>query len=229
MSESESISHFWVAGPPFCFSTILVASGTSASPSERLCTKCDLFDTDGTLLQSFQVESPADEVGVIELEPFMGGLKMQSGILQGHVIVHSHHGVRHICRQQIGGHVDLIGTPREIKSREMSFIPLLLGGGREHLLAFVNTGTDEAQVVARLLYGNRSPEWTLEIPGNGCRVVSLEHELLATFDDSSWRRSVMQGYVRISPRLQSSVVCQMIEKTPMETKGQELYRCMSSS
>jgi hypothetical protein len=187
-----------------------------------------LFDVDGSLVRSFQVEFPEREVGIIEVEPFMSGLKMQAGIVQGHLRVQSNLGASHLCRQEVGQHVDLVSTPRELRNREMAFMPLLLGGRREHLMVIVSTGKDDAQVVVRLLYGTRSPEWTVQVPGNGCRVVSLEHELLSTFDDSSWQKGVMQGYLRLSPRSQAAVVCQMVERLPGETPEQESYRTVSS-
>lgn len=228
MTSTDTKSHFWIAGAPFFSSTILVASGLSGTAGELIQTNCELFDVDGTPIQRFQVEFPEREVGVIEVEPFMAGLKMQGGIVQGHLVVQSRAGTTHLCRQQVGKYADIITASRGLKSREMSFMPLLLGGRREHLIVFVNAGPDEAQVVVRLLYGSRSPEWTIQIPGNGCRAVSLEHELLATFDDSSWRKGVMQGYLRISPRSQSLIVCQMVERLPGETEDKESYRTVSS-
>jgi hypothetical protein len=189
---------------------------------------CELFDVDGAPMQRFHVEFPDREVGVIEVEPFMSGLKMRGGIVQGHLVVRSRPGSKCMCRQQVGAHVDLLASPQPIRSREMAFMPLLLGGRREHLFIVLNTGPEEGQAVVRLLYGTRSPEWTLQIPGNGCRLVSLEHELLAAFDDSSWQKGVVQGYLRISPRVQSSLVCQMLERLPGETEEQESYRTIAS-
>jgi hypothetical protein len=228
MTDSEATSHFWVAGPPFFSSTIMVASSASGESGEMLTTTCELFDAAGEPIQRFQVEFPEREVGVIEIEPFMAGLKMQSGIVHGHLVARSPPGTRHMCRQQVGNHADIVSAPQEVRSREMAFMPLLLGGRREHLLVLVNTGREEGQAVVRLLYGTRSPEWTLQVPGNGCCVISLEHELLSTFDDSSWHKGVVQGYLRISPRLQSALVCQMIERLPGETEEQESYRTISS-
>lgn len=228
MTESEITSHFWVAGPPFFSSTILVASDSSGGVGDTLEATCHLFDVEGAPIQRFSVEFPEREVGIIEVEPFMAGLKMQSGITQGHLVVQSRAGTKHFCRQQVGQHADIIAAPRELRSREMAFMPLLLGGRREHLLVALNAGKDDAQVVVRLLYGTRSPEWTVQVPSNGCRTVSVEHELLSTFDDSSWQKGVMQGYLRVSPRSHSGVVCQMIERLPGEAQEQESFRSIAS-
>jgi hypothetical protein len=228
MTSSDTKSHFWVATAPFFSSTILVASGSSGAAGATIEARCELFDVDGRPIQRFKVEFPEHEVGIIEVEPFMAGLKMQGGIIQGHLSVESRAGTLYLCRQQVADYADIITAPREIKSREMSFMPLLLGGQREHLVVVVNTALEDAQVLIRLLYGNRSPEWTVQVPGNGCRVVSLEHELLSTFDDTSWHKGVMQGYVRISPRSQSAIVCQMVERLPGEMEDRESYRSVLS-
>ncbi len=234
MQDAEVISHFWVAGHlsaagrPFFSSTVCIASNSAGSSTSTITAEFELYDVEGAPVQRFHVEFPEREVGVIELEPFIAGLKMQAGIAQGHLVVKTPAGTRHFCRQQIGEHVDLINTPVPIKTREMTFLPLLLGSRREHLVTLVNIGQEVGQVVVRLLYGTRSPEWTVHIPAYGCRTISLEHELLASFDDTSWQKGIVQGYVRISPRAQSEIVFQMLERLPGETEEKENFRCMTS-
>jgi hypothetical protein len=228
MGSSHVTDHFWVSGPPFFSSTLLVASGAQASSAGRLTTSCTLYDVDGVRVNSFEVEFPENEVGIIELEPFMAGLKMQGGIPQGHLEVISPLGCRHFCRQQTGSHLDLISAPRMILGRENSFVPLILGAWRSHVLLFVNAIDEVSQVVVRLFYGSRSPEWSLTIPAKGCLAVALEEELLNSFNDSSWSKGAVQGYLRISPRLHSSVACQVIERIPGETEEQEQFRCLLS-
>jgi hypothetical protein len=228
MQEAEVVSHFWVAGPPFFSSTVLVASNTAGSAAGTILTTFELYDVEGAPVQKFQVEFPEREVGVVELEPFLVGLKMQGGIAQGHLVVKTRPGTRHFFRQQIGDQVDLINTPTLIKSREMTFLPLLLGARREHLVTLVNAGNEVGQVVVRLMYGTRSPEWTVHVPAYGCRTISLEHELLSTFDDSTWQKGIVQGYLRISPRGQSEIAFQMLERLPGETEEKENFRCMTS-
>jgi hypothetical protein len=228
MQDSEVVSHFWVAGPPFFSSTLLVARGALGAAGASVKVVGEVFDVDGALAQTFEVEFPERETGVIELEPFLTNLKMQAGIPQAHLLVRSPLGTRHACRMQIGSHVDIIKSPIAIKSREMTFMPLLLGSRREHLITLLNQGDQTGQVVVRLLYGSRSPEWTVHIPARGSRVVSLERDLLATFDDTSWQKGIVQGYLRLSPRAQSEVVCQMIEKLPGESEDKESFRIVTS-
>jgi hypothetical protein len=226
--DGQVVSHFWVAAPPFFSSTILVGAPGCSDPTESIAVQGELFDVEGLLIRTFGVEFPAKEVGIIELEPFMTGLKMQGGIAQGHLVLTSAAGTRHFCRQQVGGYVSVLSEPFATKGREMTCMPLLLGARREHLLMCVNTTREPGQVVVRLLYGTRSPEWTVQLPAYGCRAVSLEHELLSTFDDATWQKGVVQGYVRISPKAHSEVVCHILERSPSDNEDQESYRCLSS-
>ena len=228
MSGHDVTSHFWVAGAPFFSSSLIVAGGARGSEGETIIASCRLFDVEGSPVNTFQVEFPSHEVGLIELEPFITGLKMQGGIAQGHLIVTSRDGTRHFCRQQSGPSAQVISSPALLGGREHSFLPIVLGAAREHLLLFVNASTELSQVVVRLFYGSRSPEWTVSIPAYGCSAVSLEDELLRSFNDSSWQKGAVQGYVRISPRVQASVACQILERIPGETAESEQFRCLQS-
>jgi hypothetical protein len=228
MSGHDVTSHFWVAGPPFFSSSLIVAGGARGSEGETTLASCRLFDVEGSPVNTFHVEFPSNEAGVIELEPFMNGLKMQGGIAQGHLVVTSKSGIRHFCRQQSGLNAQVFSSPTLLGGREHSFLPIVLGAAREHLLIFVNASTEVSQVVVRLFYGSRSPEWTLSIPAYGCSAVSLEDDLLRSFNDSSWQKGAAQGYVRLSPRVQASVACQILERIPGETAESEQFRCLQS-
>ena len=228
MSGHDVTSHFWVAGPPFFSSSLIVSGAAKASQGEMISASCRLFDVEGAPVNTFEVEFPASEAGLIELEPFMTGLKMQGGIPQGHLVVTSPAGTKHFCRQQSGPCAQVASSPTLIGGREHSFVPIVLGAVREHLLLFVNASTEVSQVLVRLFYGSRSPEWTVSIPAYGCSAVSLEDELLRSFNDSSWQKGAVQGYVRLSPRVQSSVVCQILERIPGETPESEQFRCLPS-
>lgn len=228
MSSSHVTDHFWVSGPSFFSSTLLVASGEGSSETGRVTTSCKLYDVDGVLVNSVELEFPQNEVGILELEPFAAGLKMQGGVPQGHLEVTSPGGCRHFCRQQMGSHFDILSAPQLVLGRENSFIPLILGARRSHIVFFVNAAEEISQVVIRLFYGSRSPEWSVTIPPKGCTAVALEEELLSTFNDSSWSKGAVQGYLRISPRLHSRIACQVVERIPGESEEQEQFRCLLS-
>ena len=230
MSESAVTSHFWIANPPFSSSTLLVAAPPGMAGEQGGCTATNLsiFDVDGEKVNEVTVEFPAGEVGVIELEPFCQSLKLQGGVAHGHLAVSSPEGTRHVCRQSIGGSVSLLQDPVVTKGRENSFTPLIIGARREHQVVLVNASSESAQVAIRLFYGNRAPEWNVEVPGNASRLISLETELLQSTEDASWEKGAIQAYMRISPRLQASVTCHLIERVPGETSEQDAFRCLAS-
>jgi hypothetical protein len=79
-----------------------------------------------------------------------------------------------------------------------------------------------------LFYGNRAPEWNLDIPANASRLISLESELLSSTEDVSWEKGAIQAYMRIAPRLQASVSCHVIERVPGETPELDTFRCLAT-
>ena len=228
MSDVENTSHFWVAAPPLFSSALLVATGDDVAEKGRAKTHIDIFDLDGILVNSVDVEFPAGEVGFVELEPFTAALKMQGGVAHGHLKVTSPVGTRHLCRQAIGSSVILYQDPVPVKNRENSFIPVVIGGRREHMLVLVNSGGEEGQIACRLFYGNRSPEWTLTVPANGSRVLSLENDLVAAADQKAWEKGALQAYVRFTGKHQSPIAGQVIERTLGESPEQDLYRSLHS-
>ena len=228
MSAVETTSHLWGAAPPLYSRTLLVAPGADSSGQGRATTRLEIFDTDGTQVNSVEVEFPSSEVGFVELEPFTAALKMQGGVAHGHLKVTSSEGTRHLFRQSIGSSVVLYQDPVPVASRENSFIPVVIGGRREHMVVLVNGGAEEGQIACRLFYGNRSPEWTLTVPGNGSRVLSLENELIASADQKAWEKGALQAYVRLSGKLQSPIAGHIIERTLGESPEQDLYRCLLS-
>ena len=228
MSVVETTSHFWVAAPPLFSSTLLVATGNDSVGSGRAKTQVEIFDLDGSQVNSVEVEFPAGEVGFVELEPFTSALKMQGGVAHGHLKVTSPVGTRHLYRQTIGTSVVLYQDPAPVHNRESSFIPVVIGGRREHMLVLVNAGEEEGQIACRLFYGNRSPEWTLTVPGNGSRVLSIENELLAAADQKAWEKGALPAYIRFTGKHQSPIAGHIIERTLGESPEQDLYRCLSS-
>jgi hypothetical protein len=228
MSDVETTSHFWVAAPPLFSSALLVASGADTSGTGRVRTAIEIFDLDGKRVNSVEVEFPANEVGFVELEPFTAALKMQGGVAHGHLKVTSPLGTRHLYRQTVGNSLAVSSDPEPVRNKESAFIPLVVGKGHEHMLVLVNSGEDEGQIACRIFFGNRSPEWTLTVPGNGSRIVALESDLLASSDDKSWEKSPLQAYVRLSGRQGSAIAGHIIERVVGESPDQDRYRSLTS-
>jgi hypothetical protein len=228
MSASDVTSHFWIAGEPFFSTTLLVAPGDGLGHEGRSTSLLEIYDVDGVRVNSVEVEFPADQVGVIELEPFIGSLKMQGGVRHGHLAITSPAHSRHVCRHALQQHVSLSRSPTVVRSRESCFIPLIVGGQREHLVALVNAGLETAQVTLRMFYGNRSPEWNLTLAPNGCKVLALEGELLADADDKAWEKGPLQSYIRLSARHQTLFTCQVFERIPGEAPEHDIFRCVTS-
>lgn len=225
MSITEVTSHFWVARPPFFSSTLLLACEEGEG---RVTTTLTLFDVEGVQVNEVEVEFPAGEVGIVELEPFSAALKTQGGVAHGHLAVSSPVGTRHLCRQSIGGSTAMMQDPIMIKGRESSFIPLIIGAQREHQVVLVNASPEAAQVLVRLFYANRAPEWTVNIPANASKLISLEQELLNTSEDTSWEKGALQAYMRVAVRQQATVSCHIIERIPGESAEQDAFRCLAS-
>lgn len=229
MEEGVRTSHFWVSSSE-CFSSMLMivaeecASVSSNTVANHARVSLEIFDVDGLPVQKLEVEYPRAEVGLIELEPFLTPLKMRGGLAHGHLVVRTDNGLRHFCRQRMGEQSELLASSRLRRGREMSFLPLLLGAQREHLLVLLNGAESDAQINLRLMYGTRSPEWTVDVPPNGTRVVALEHELLSSFDDSSWRKGIAQGYLRFSPRGNGVIGASLIERVSADEGQQEWFR-----
>jgi hypothetical protein len=247
MRSKDLVSHFWVAGQPYFSTTLLIAPPVSSpSPSisgeteegqsadkepqpseDREVVECVLYDMDGTQVNTVSVEFPAHSIGVVQLEPFISAMKIESGFQYGHVQVTSRIGSRHHCRVTTSNGAMQFSEPLALRSRDMSFLPLLLSPHREQMLVFVNAGTEVGQVNTRLFYGSRSPEWNIVVPPNGSKVVSLHDDLLASQDDRSWEKSPQQSYLRFTSRYQGPVSCFAIERVPGESLSQDIYRTLS--
>jgi len=158
MSASDTTSHFWIASDPFFSTTLLVAPESTGVSEDKACSSLELYDVDGVRVNSVDVEFPPEQVGVIELEPFMSALKMQGGVRHGHVALVSQGQAQHMCRYALHEQISLTRAPTIVRSRESCFVPLVIGGQREHVVALVNSGLETSQIALRVFYANRSPE-----------------------------------------------------------------------
>lgn len=228
MSSVDVTSHFWVASSPSLSSTLFVVPGDIEVSEGRSLTVLELYDVDGVKVNSVEVEFPSAEVGVVEIEPFVTGLKVQAGIAHGHLAVTSLAGSRHVVRQAMKGQVSIFSDPTVIRSRESCFAPLTLSSRREHIVALVNASSEEAELTLRLFYGSRSPEWSVVVPGHGSKLISLEEDLLYTVDDRVWEKSQLQSYIRVTSKGTAQIVCQVLERVCGDTPEQDLLRTITT-
>jgi len=228
MSTFEATSHFWVATAPYFSPTLLVVPGQDEPTDGRTSTVLDVFDPEGIKVNSVEVEFPSAETGVIELEPFIAGLKIEGGIQHGHLMVSSPSGSRHMMRLGLPSGAAVLHDPFLVRSRESLFLPVSLGARREHLVSIVNAGGETAQVTVRLFFANRSPEWNVVVPPSGVRLVALEDELLSGSEEKGWEKGAVQAYLRFTPKHQSTVTCTVVERSVGETVEHDTYRCLVS-
>lgn len=228
MNSADVTSHFWVASSPTLSSTLFVVPGDLEVSEGRSLTVLDLYDVDGVKVNSVEVEFPSAQVGVVEIEPFATGLKVQAGIAHGHLSVTSLGGSRHVVRQSMNGHISLFSDPTVIRSRESCFAPLTLSARREHIIALVNAAPEEGEITLRLFYGSRSPEWSVVVPGNGSKLISLEEDLLYTADDRVWEKSQLQSYVRVTSKGSAQIACQVLERISGDSPEQDVFRTVTT-
>jgi hypothetical protein len=228
MSSVDVTSHFWVASSPSLSSTLFVVPGDLEVSDGRSLTVLELYDVDGVKVNSVEVEFPSSEVGVVELEPFATGLKVQGGIAHGHLAVTSLSGSRHVVRQSMKEQTSIFSDPTVIRSRESCFAPLTLSARREHIVALVNASVEEAELTVRLFYGSRSPEWSVVVTGNGSKLISLEEDLLYTADDRVWEKSQLQSYIRVTSKGSAQIACQVLERVCGDSPDQDLYRTVTT-
>jgi hypothetical protein len=231
MRIKDTVSHFWIAAHPYFATQILAVPpcAPNEEPAKTEQVECNIYDVDGVKVNTVSVEFPGSTVGVVELEPFISGLKLESGLQHGHVEVTSRGGTRHMCRITSSNGAMQCTEPVLLRSRDSSFIPVTLSAQREQMVVVVNAGSEVAQVTCRLFYGSRSPEWNLVIPPHGSKLVSLHDDLLVTQDDRSWEKGSVQSYIRMNSRYQGPVSCFAVERVPGETFSQDSYRTLSLS
>jgi hypothetical protein len=221
MTEQLPTSHFWVSSYPFLESTLLVVPGAvsregAAAPLSSFDTRLSLYDPDGGLINDASVSCRPTEMTVIELEPFMGACKVESGMRHAHLAASAPHGARLLCRLHNNEGAFLQSDAFRITPSASAFFPITVQASRRNFLCCLNEGDDEASVRCRLFSGKRMPECTLTIPARGVRLVPLELEF-KEFSEVEGERS-FQMYLRLGLRAGTSVTAQHVER--FETAGE---------
>lgn len=207
----DVVSHYWVATYPYFETTLFV---TSAAGMPRSATRIFLYDSDGAEVNRASIEFASGQVGILELDQFLGRCKLESGLKHAHLEVISGPGSRHQCRVHNAQGACLLGEGLQIDLEQSGFFPVLLGEGRSSMVAFVNHRHEEASVRCRLYVGKRSPETDILLPPMGTRIF----DLCAEFGNVSAQGGprVMPGYARVSTLASNEVGAHLIESVQTE-------------
>src|SRR5262245_15442452 len=94
-SESQTAAHFWIGTSRFFDTTLFLLRDKRAGEGETVLT---VLDPDGQEINRLSVEASAEEPTIFEVDQFLGGCKIESGIRHAHVVVTAPPGVRALSR-----------------------------------------------------------------------------------------------------------------------------------
>ena len=199
-------AHFWVSSYPF-FETTLFVCARPETPFGEV--QLYFYDADGELFNEAALACAPGEVGVIELSPFLGACKVESGLKHAHLEIRCKEPIASFCRlhNNLGATVE--GEPYLVSAHSTGFFPILIGEGRNSMLGLVNHARAEVRVRCRLYLGKRMPEIQVLVPALGSRVVCLAAEF-EEYRAAATSRAV-PGYVRISSSAELPCGVQLIE------------------
>lgn len=212
--------HFWVASYPF-FDTSLIITPPQLPADEvkdKTWSVIDVYDCDGTKVNSVEVTFDPDAVATLQLDPFMGSCKLESGFKTAHIAARTElPGVKHRCRIVSHEHACLMGPSFSVLPVMPAFFPVSFAPGKQNFITAVNYGSAESSLRIRLFFGTRTPEALFSIPAMGARIISLEAEFADCADRAADRS--MQAYIRLTSKLDAGFGVQLLERSegPKET------------
>ena len=243
-------SHFWISAYPFFESSLFLVpgakdtvdapipqvnitqastlegsssgSGTSSPLSDTGC-RIQVYDSDGNLANDATIEFPSDSIYALELQPLLGGCKLESGMKHAHLVVHRLEGVGVCCRVNTRESAAIVGEPSPISATQGGFFPITLASDRSNYLCFVNRGSSEATLRCRLFFGKRSPEAAWVIPGNASRIIQVETEFQQYTNHEDGEQ--VQAYLRLGTK-SGELAVQMPERTE-EPKEEGFFTSVS--
>jgi len=169
-----------------------------------------LFDADGGLVNEFTVEVEPGRVGVIELDQFLGGCKLESGLRHAQMRVVSPPGTRHVCRLHGHAGARMIAESSRITRHRSVFFPVVVAPQVDNVVCFINVGDEAAVAKCRLLVGNRTPEAFVEVPAHGARLLSLAAEFGELRGAGGGDGA--QAYVRLSTKGDAILGAQVLQR-----------------
>lgn len=217
---SASGEHFWVSTYPFFDTSLLLSrvrslanlEETEDRVSDDVWANLTIFDCDGEKINSVVVGFNDRDVGIVELDPLLGGCKLESGMKYAHAVLSPMaKGVSAICRLTTQENASVVGPSFSVYPFLPGFFPISFEEGSGNYLAVVNYGDEEAIVRCRLFFGTRTPEVSIVVPGKGARFLGIEGE----FPDCSERAKdkVVQAYIRLTTKSDSGLGVQLLTKS----------------
>lgn len=217
---------FWAVCYPTLESTLMVVPsmierGASAVPPQS--TGFDVFDCDGELVNEVRVQLPANELGVLELAPFMEGCKLDSGFKHGRLSVHSDFPCRHLMRIHGRDSAVLCGGLLTLSAQQPLALPVLADQKRSTMLVLANTGSSEAAVRLKLYVATRSPEVRCTVPPGASRLLLLGEEFAECLQGENAKTG--RGYVKATVSEGAALGVQLVERV-MRTPETESLRAV---
>lgn len=209
--QIETVSHFWVASYPFFETTLLVLPPLSLVGSELPLSSIKVFDPDGALINEVSFSFPADQIGILEVDPLLGACKIESGLKHARLVISSPFKTRHYCRIQTQDRSGLLGEPLPFCNEDGAFFPLTFSSERSSLLCLINNSAEVSRIRCRVLSNKRSPEVMLTVPARGARALVIESLFpeIARIEESKRRLA----YLRVSTKEDQRVAAQVLERT----------------
>jgi hypothetical protein len=206
-------STFWVSTYPFFESTLCVVPPVPLQAINDAGFPIDvaIYDPDGAELNSARLVASPIQPTTIDLDQFLGGCKIESGLKHAQVVVTSAAGSLHTCRIHSRESGSFMGPMMWFNNDRAAFLPVTFSVERSYLAAFSNGTTAETAVRCKLICGKRAPETILTLPPRGSRIVSLS----STFPEfaSVEGAATTQAYLRLTTRSEGGVGVQLIERT----------------
>lgn len=208
-------SHYWVSTFPFFSHTVLIippppADQEGGAVDEGFSAQLTIYDADGMLGNRVVITREKREIVAVELDPLMGGCKIESGLKHGHLLIESPAGFTHLCRIR-GPHGSALVSQGTPVTRDLaSFMPLTFSADRSQLLSVINTSNEAAQFRCRLYCGKRTPEMTADVPAHGVRLLSVQSEFSEFAIVEGGKR--ISAYARFTSGSNEPLLVQLVER-----------------
>ena len=206
-TQAELVSHFWVSAYPYFDSSLISVQSIDSANSDRAQIRLDFLDADGRPFNEVSLSYDQRETGILELEPFMSGCKLESGMKHAHLVVRSPKNVRHQLRIHTREAVSFLGALAPLNRVAVPCLPIWFSERRSNFLSVINQSEIVAQVKCRLFFGSRSPELVINIPPLGIRLIHLESQ----FPEISAKERGVQAYARLVTLNEASCGVQFLE------------------